>query len=209
MTLQTLFTWFVAYKSAVLLLLFFAPWLALGLCVAIPGQREEPFILNFNLGMACLSLLAAIGYLIYATSNGGWTRVVQEADLLLMLAPCYYVGVSFWVTKQRLPLEQVPAFRAIQGLALVGVGYLGVAWFLSKIHFLVFSYVPFHVLVMLLLGLLGVMYFGYLRLTGKDTGRSSQRPRASRSGSDRSNPTPSSIDEELERLRRQINNPNE
>lgn len=201
MTLQTLFDWFVTNKTAVLLLLFFAPWFALGICVAIPGQREEPFILSFNLGMACLSLLMAIGYLLYASSDGGWARVIQEADVLLLLAPCYYVGVSFWVTKQRLPLNQVPAFRAIQGIALVGAGYLGIAWFLSKIRFLVFSYVPFQVLVLLLLGLLGVMYFGYLRLTGKDTGRSSYRPGSSRSGSARSNPVDRSIDEELERLR--------
>ncbi len=205
MTLQALFTWFVNYKSVILLLLFFAPWLALGLCVAIPGRREEPFILSFNLGMAFFSLLLAIGYLMYATSSGGWVKVIQEADILLMLAPCYYVGVSLWVTKQRLPLEQVSAFRAIQSLALIGVGYLGIAWFLSKIRFLIFSYVPFQFLVILLLGLLGVMYFGYLRLTGKDT-KQSDRSDFPRSNSARSD---SAIDEELERLRRQINNPNE
>ncbi|MEP0947205.1 MULTISPECIES: hypothetical protein [Cyanophyceae] len=168
MTLQDLFTLFVAYRHAVLLVLFFAPWLALGLCILIPGRQEEPFILNFNLGMASLSLVSAVGYLMFATQNGGWARVVKEADILLMLAPCYYVGVSLWVTRQRLPLEQVPAYRAIQGLALLSVGYLGLAWFLSKIRFLVFSYVPFQVLVLLLLGLVGVIYFGYLRLTGKD-----------------------------------------
>ncbi|ESA33952.1 hypothetical protein N836_19325 [Leptolyngbya sp. Heron Island J] len=141
----------------------------------------------------------------YATSSGGWARVIQEADILLMLAPCYYVGVSLWVTKQRLPLEQVSTFRAIQSLALIGVGYLGIAWFLSKIRFLIFSYVPFQFLVILLLGLLGVMYFGYLRLTGKDTNQS-DRPDFPRGDSAQSN---SSIDKELERLRRQINNPNE
>ncbi|NEQ52189.1 MAG: hypothetical protein F6K11_18955, partial [Leptolyngbya sp. SIO3F4] len=144
----------------------------------------------------------------YATNAGGWTRVIQEADILLMLAPCYYVGVSLWVTKQRLPLEQVPAFRAVQGLALIGVGYLGVAWFLSKIRFMIFSYVPFHVLVALLLGLLGVMYFGYLRLTGKDT-EQSNRSDSYRGGSDQANAAAESIDEELERLRRQSRNPNE
>ncbi len=198
MTLQALFTAFVTHKPAVLLGLFFAPWLALGLCIAIPGRREEPFILSFNLGMAALSLLMAIGYVMYATSQGGWARVVQEADVLLMLAPCYYVGVSLWVTKQRLPLEAVPAFRVIQGLAFIGMGYLGIAWFLSKIRFLVFSYVPFPFLVMLLLGLLGVMYVGYLRVTGKDTERS-PRP-----GTDHPTSPATSIDEELEQLRRNL-----
>lgn len=207
MTLQALFTWFVAYKPAVLLLLFFAPWLALGLCAAIPGRREEPFILSFNLAMACLSLLMAIGYLAYATGSGGWTRVVEEADILLVLAPCYYVAVSLWVTKQRLPLEQVPAYRAMQGLAVVGVGYLGLAWVLGKIRFLVFSYMPFQFLLVLLLGLLGVMYFGYLRLRGKDTDRAAAH-RQPRDGAAGAPPTTNSIDEELEHLRQQLKNPN-
>lgn len=207
MTLETLFISFVEYRSAVLLILFLAPWLALGLCVAIPGKREEPFILSFNLGMAFVSLLLSIGYLMYASSTGGWSRVIQEADILLMLAPCYYAGVSLWVTQQRLPLAQVPMFRAVQSLALIGTGYLGVAWFLSKIRFLVFSYVPFQFLVMLFLGLLGLIYFGYLRLTGKDlkhSGSSSPSdfpPRRDRSG----NASDSSIEEELDRLRKNNN----
>jgi hypothetical protein len=201
MTLQSLFTLFVEYRAAVLLLLFFAPWLALGLCIAIPGRREEPFILNFNLAMACLSLLMAVGYLMYATNTGGWTRVVQEADLLLMLAPCYYVGVSLWVTRQRLPLDQVPAFRAMQGLALIGAGYLGVAWFLSKVRFLIFSYLPFPVLLLLFLGLVAVIYMGYLRLTGKDA----EHPPSSRESGTKAFPDVAGIDDELERLRRNLN----
>ena len=200
MTLQSLFTLVVEYKPAVLLLLFFAPWVALALCMVIPGRQEEPFILSFNLGMACLSLLMAVGYLLYATNTGGWARVVQEADILLVLAPCYYVGVSLWVTRQRLPLEQVPAFRAMQGLALIGAGYLALAWFLSKIRFLIFSYVPFPVLVVLFLGLLGVVYVGYLRLTGKDTEHSATTGPSAGGTAAGAN----GIEDELERLRRDI-----
>ncbi|MEM1367433.1 MAG: hypothetical protein AAGG02_05310 [Cyanobacteria bacterium P01_H01_bin.15] len=208
MTLQALFTIFTAYKPAILVLLFLAPWLALGLCIAIPGKREEPFVLSFNLGMACLSLLMSLGYIMYATGNGGWTRVVEEADLLLILAPVYYVAVSFWVTKQRLPLEQVPAFRAVQGLAYVGIGYLGIAWFLSKIRFLVFSFIPFPLLLMLLLGLIGILYFGYLRITGKDTERASRENSVDTEPVNTS-PSTNSIDDELEQLRRNINKPNQ
>lgn len=110
--------------------------------------------------MACLSLLMAVGYLMYATNTGGWARVVQEADILLMLAPYYYVGVSLWVTRLRLPLDRVPAFRVMQGLAFIGVGYLGIAWFLSKVRFLIFSYLTFPGLLLLFLGLLGFIGYG-------------------------------------------------
>jgi hypothetical protein len=167
MTFQQLFILFNDYKPVVLLIILSAPWLALSICIAIPGQREEPFVLSFNLGMSIICLLMTLGYLLYATNNGGWTRVIQEADILLLLAPCYYVSVSVWVTKLRLPLSQIPLIRAIQGLALIGAGYLGVAWFVSKIRILALTFVPYQVWALFILGLLSIGYLGYLRLTKK------------------------------------------
>lgn len=211
MTIQDFFAFLIQYRLLILLLIVAAPWIALGICIAVPGDREEPFVLSLNLGMAIASLLMAIGYIWFATSNGGWGRVFQEADIFLMLAPCYYVGVSFWVTQQRLPLSQVPVFRAIQGLALIGVGYLGVAWFLRKIRILVFSYIPFQYLLLLIFGLMGVMYLGYMRMMGLDqTSRTPKSPRSSASqpaGRDRPSPSShSNIDDELEALRREMEN---
>ncbi|MGK7888559.1 MAG: hypothetical protein AB4042_04445 [Leptolyngbyaceae cyanobacterium] len=207
MTIQDLFALLNQYQPLVLLLILAAPWLAWGICVAVPGQREEPFVLSLNLGMALISLLMAAGYLLYATNHGGWGRVFEEADILLMLAPCYYVGVSVWVTKQRLPLSQIPVVRAIQGLALIGVGYLGVGWFLRKIRIIVFSYIPFQYLLLLILGLIGVAYLGYQRLTGEDLQRQhthASTPSGARRRSPFSRESSYDLDDELETLRREI-----
>ena len=167
MTFQQLFILFNDYKPIILLIILLAPWLALFICIAIPGQKEEPFVLSFNLAMAIICLLMTLGYLLYAINNGGWTRVIQEADILLLLAPCYYVAISFWISKLRLPLSQIPIIRGIQGLALIGVGYLGVAWFISEIRILAFTFIPYQVWALLILGLLFIGYLGYLRLTRK------------------------------------------
>ena len=113
MTLQELFLFFLEHRAIIVGLMLAAPWLSWLICVAIPGQQEEPLVLNLNLGLALLSLLGEVGYLLYATNLGGWSRVVSEADLLLLLAPLYYVGVSLWVSRQRLPLSQLPAFRVV------------------------------------------------------------------------------------------------
>lgn len=86
-------------------MLLVLPWLALGLCVAIPIKRIETLVLNFNLGMAFLSLCLALGYILYATSQGGWRKIIQEADMLLLLSPFYYAGVSLWIARQRVSLK--------------------------------------------------------------------------------------------------------
>lgn len=204
MTVQDIFTLLNQHAAILLLVMLFAPWLALGICIAIPGQREEPFVLSFNLGMAAVSLLLASGYLIYALNHGGWSRVVEEADLLLILAPCYYVGVSFWVTKQRLPLSQLRIVRILQGLGLVFAGYLGLTWFLSKLRILAITFIPFQYLVWFLLALAGVAYLGYQRITGADVRKTQRR----RPGSSHTSGSPGSVDEELEQLRREMNNEN-
>jgi len=201
MTLQQAYSLLLDHRPTILLILLLAPWLALGICVAVPGKKEEPFVLSFNLFMAVASLLLAVGYVWYSTHTAGVGKLVQEADILLILAPCYYVGVSLWITRQRLPLSQVPAFRAIQGIALIIAGYLGLAWILSKIRILIFSFLPFPLLVLFILALISVGYLGYQRLTGKDVSTARQP--------DASSPfSGSSIDDELDALRRDLENRN-
>jgi hypothetical protein len=204
MTLQEIYTLVDDCRLAALLVMIFLPWVALGICIAVPGDREEPLILNLNLSMAVLSLLMAVGYVWHATHTAGWNKVIRETDILLLLVPFYYVGVSLWVTKQRLPLSEIPVYRVVQGLALLGAGYLGLSWLLSKIHILVLTFMPFQVLIGLILGLIGVAYLGYLRLTGADVSSAEHRG-ASRSGrQNRSSRNDTGIDDELERLKRKM-----
>lgn len=208
MTFQDIYTLFYNYRLAILLAMLFAPWIALGICIAVPGDKEEPFVLNFNLSMAIFSLMVTIGYLWYAASTAGLSKIIQEADVLLILAPCYYVGISLWITRQRLPLAQIPIVRIVQGAALVGAGYLGLAWVLGRLRVVLFSFIPFELLILFLLGLLGLAYLGYLRLTGKDISEAA----SGRSPTpDRRRPNPphqleQSIDEELEAIRRDLDN---
>ena len=81
----------------------------------------------------------------------------------------------FGSLKQRLPLSQVPVARMVQGIALIAAGYLGLAWVLKSMRIVIFSFIPFQYLVFLLLGLTGIMYFGYLRVTGADTHKGKSR----------------------------------
>ena len=205
MTIQDFFVSLNDNKPVLLLAILFAPWLALGICLTIPGKREEPLVLSFNLGMAVLSLFLLLGYTWFATQNGGWNRVFQEADILLVMAPFYYVGISFWITKQRLPLEQVPVARALKGLALIGVAYLGLSWFLSKIRILAITFIPFPLLLLFFFMLVGLGYWGYLKFIGADVEMTSKRtsePLPQRGK--RSRQPKGTIDEELEALRRQL-----
>lgn len=202
MTLQTLFLFLLKHRAIVVGLIVIAPWLSWLICVAVPGRSEEPFVLNFNLGLALVSLLGEIGYLLYATNTGGWSQVVHEGDILLLLAPLYYVGVSLWLSRQRLPLSQLPVYRVVQGLGMIAVAYLLLSGILSKIRLIFFSYLPFGYFVILIASILGLAYLGYLRIIGRETSSNKSGLKTSRSTTKNKQPNNNEVEDELERLRR-------
>jgi hypothetical protein len=166
MTLETLFLKLMEYRAILVPALFLAPWLAYLLCAVISGKREEPFILSLNLGLAVLSLLMWAGYLVYATSTGGWQQVIRQADVMLLLAPVYYFATSLWLSRYRLPLSDIPAFRTIQGLAIMVGVFLALSWLMSRVHIVFFSYIPFSLFLLLIVTLLGIGYTGYRKVVG-------------------------------------------
>ena len=164
MTLLDFFSAIAKYKIPLILLLIGTPWITYLLCYAIPGKREEPYLLSFNLGISVASMLLLAGYLAYATNTGGWQKVVKEADIFLLFLPPYHLIISVWLSRQRLPLELIPAFRTLQGLTALGGIFLMFSWLASKIHIVLFSRMPFSTFLAMIALLLAIAYWGYRRL---------------------------------------------
>lgn len=161
MTLEILFT---EYRTPLILLMFATPCLTFLACRFIPIQQEEPFLLSANLSLSVISLLFLIGYLAYVTNTGGWQQLVKQADIFLLVLPFYHLSASLWLSRQRMPLQRIPAFRALQGIAMMGCVYLVVSWMASRIYIVFFSYMPFSAFLLILAALLGFGYMGYRKL---------------------------------------------
>jgi hypothetical protein len=161
MTLETLFT---EYRAPIIFLMFGSPWVTFLACRLIPGQKEEPFLLSANLFLSVLSLLFLVGYLAYVTNTGGWQQLIKQADVFLLALPLYHLTISLWLSQYRIPLEQIPAFRTLQGIAMMGCVYLVLSWLASRIYIVFFSYMPFHSFLILLAALLGFGYLGYRKM---------------------------------------------
>ncbi|MGC1308861.1 MAG: hypothetical protein WA885_16665 [Phormidesmis sp.] len=164
MSLAALYSEILAYRIPIALLLFCSPWVTYLSCFVIPGKREEPFLLSFNLGLSTLSIAMLVGYLAYATNTGGWAKVVTQADILLLLLPIYHVAISLWLSRLRLPLQHIPAFRTMQGLLMLSATFLAFSWVLAKIRIVLFSFLPFGAFLGLMALLLACGYAGYRKL---------------------------------------------
>lgn len=212
MSLENLFILLAAHPSEIFLALLLAPWLTGLICWIIPGRREEPWLLSVNLWLAVISLLLWVGYLAYASNTGGWSLVVKQANILLLLAPPYYAIASLLISRQLLPLSSIPAFRTLQGLVVMGAVYFAIAALFSRIRIYFFSYLPFSTFLWCLALLLGLGYWGYCQFIG-DTShrRASRRSWPDSQGSSNNQRTTASsgsknasIDDELERLRHDL-----
>ncbi|CAN1210613.1 hypothetical protein TUMEXPCC7403_10480 [Tumidithrix helvetica PCC 7403] len=165
MSLETLFT---EYRIPIIFLMLATPWLTYLICYAIPGKKEEPFVLSANLWLSVLSMLTLAGYLTYATHTKGWEMIVKQADAFLLFIPPYHLITSLWLSKQRLPLIEIPAFRTLQGLIVMAGVYMVLAWIASatRIYIIVFSFLPFPMFLGFLALLVGIGYLGYRRTFG-------------------------------------------
>ena len=164
MSLEGLYTEILTYRVPVVLLLFGSPWIAYLGCFLVPGKKEEPFLLSLNFALTTLSVVMLVGYLAYATNTGGWPKVVRQADVLLLILPIYHAGVSLYLSRLRLPLKVIPAFRTMQGLVMISGVLLALSWVLERVRIVLFSYLPFGTFLGLIAMLLFVGYAGYRKL---------------------------------------------
>ena len=166
MTLEALFSNIASYHFPLILILLASPWVTYLACYLIPGKKEEPYLLSLNLGISMVSMLLLSGYLAYATNTGGWQKVIKQANLFLLFLPPYHLITSLWLSSFRLPLQLIPAFRTLQGLTMLGGVFLVLSWLASKIHIVLFSYLPFGSFLAILAVLLGLGYAGYRKILG-------------------------------------------
>ncbi len=167
MTIEALFSQIVNYRDLIIFAILIAPWLTWLICFLIPGYWEEPYLLSLNLWLALFTMLVWVGYLAYTTDTGGWSLVVKQADILLLITPPYYLLASLWMSKQRIPLDLIPAFRTLEGLIFMAGAFLVLSWILSRIRVVFLSFIPSSVFLGILAFVVVLGYLGYRQVRGK------------------------------------------
>ena len=167
MTIEALFSQIVNYRELIIVAILIAPWLTWLICFLIPGYWEEPYLLSLNLWLALLTMLVWVGYLAYTTNTGGWSLVVKQADILLLITPPYYLLASLWMSKQRMPLDLIPAFRTLEGLIFMAGAFLVLSWILSRIRVVFLSFIPSSLFLGIIAFVVVLGYLGYRQVMGK------------------------------------------
>lgn len=154
------------------------PWVIISYFVIIPVIAV---VLNRLSGKkALLSPYAEIySFLIYLTAIPGLLaiilnmyfflferRSILSLNIYTQLLPIASFIITLLIIRKNVSLDHIPGFGKLSGLLIMIFAGFGIMWVLdrTRIFFVAFSYMPFHYVLLLFIGILVVIRLGWKRL---------------------------------------------
>ncbi len=85
---------------------------------------------------------------------------IMQTNIYTQVLPVLIMIITFWLVRRNVPFELVPGFDKISGLLMIVLAVLVVMWFLDRLHIIAFTYMPFHYVILLLVGAFVLVRFG-------------------------------------------------
>ena len=88
---------------------------------------------------------------------------IMETNLYTQVLPLLVMILTLWLIKRNVPFELIPGFDRIGGLLLIVFAVLAVMWLLDRLHIIAITFMPFHYVVLLLVGAFIAVRYGVKR----------------------------------------------
>lgn len=154
---------------------------------------EHPFLLlSFFIGIPLISLLAGAfskgeghlspwkylyATLIYLTAIPGIfavtlsiylflfeRRSIMDTNLYTQVLPIFSMIATLLIIKKQVDLDLVPGFDKISGLILIIASLMVLMWIIDKTHIYAITFLPFYVVILILLASFFVIRLGMRRI---------------------------------------------
>jgi len=91
-------------------------------------------------------------------------RSVFETDVYTQILPILSMVATLLITRNNVDLERIPGFGKLSGLVMIIFATVIIMWFLEKTRIIVFSYLKIEYFLLILVGLLIAIRFGWSKL---------------------------------------------
>jgi hypothetical protein len=88
---------------------------------------------------------------------------IMNTDLFTQILPVISMILTLNIIRRNVAFESIPGFGRISDLMFMIGALIVVMWLLDRTHIYAFSYIPIHVLLLLIVGLLLVFRLGLKR----------------------------------------------
>lgn len=168
MTLQEFFNlladnplWILSY----FLLIPFTAWLA-GTLGKGEGHLEPwTYLYSLLLYLVCIPGVFAVTLSVYLFVFE--RRSIFQTDMYTQIIPIFSMVVTMFLIRRNVDLNHVPGFEKITGLVMMIFALFSIFWVLDKTRIIVFSYMPFWQGILIFVGLLLVVRWGWGRMASK------------------------------------------
>lgn len=172
MTLQQLFDQLATHPLWWTILFIAIPMIALILGFIVgkndSGYAPWRYIYSALIYIACIPGVFAITLTIYFFMFE--RRSILDTDVLVQVLPFFSMIITLMILRRFTDLERIPGFDRISGLLLMIATAFFILWIIDKTRIFAFTYIPFFYIILLFLGLLIVLRFGWRKLFRNSTG---------------------------------------
>lgn len=85
---------------------------------------------------------------------------IMDANIYTQILPILVMCLTLWIIKRNVSYVEIPGFNRLSGLMTIIIAILTIMWILEKTHIIVFTYMPFHYVLLLLLALFVLIRIG-------------------------------------------------
>lgn len=89
---------------------------------------------------------------------------IMSTNIYTQILPIIIMILTLWLIRRNVPYEYIPGFDKISGLVMITFGILGVMWLLDRLHIFAITFLPFHYVLLLLVGLFVLARIGLKRM---------------------------------------------
>lgn len=94
-------------------------------------------------------------------------RSIFDTDIYTQILPIVSMIATLMIIRRNVDFDAIPGFEKLSGLMTMISATLIIMWFVDRTHIVVFSYLRFEVVVLIFIGLLLVIRFGWSRFFSK------------------------------------------
>jgi len=90
---------------------------------------------------------------------------ILNFDILIQILPIVSMIITLFVIRRYVSFDRIPGFDKISGLIMVISSIIIMLWFADRFRIIAFTYMPFHYLIFIFIGLLIAINYGLRKLT--------------------------------------------
>ncbi len=89
---------------------------------------------------------------------------ILNFDILIQILPIISMVTTLFVVRRYVSFDKIPGFDKISGLIMIISSIILLLWFADKFRIIAFTYMPFHYLIFIFIGLLTAINWGVKKL---------------------------------------------